>query len=97
MMNLEHRTFQKSDPLFAYRPFHANGRAFERGEAFDWQALGIAAEKVELLFRAVMVRHYTPGNPAIDLTNKGLGVKLAENVADQIQAPKRRSVARVAA
>lgn len=90
-MTLEHRTFQKSDPLFAYRPFHASGRAFERGEAFDWQALGIAAEKVELLFRAVMVRHYAPGDPAIDLHNKGLGVKLAENVADPIQAPKRRS------
>lgn len=91
MMTLEHRAFQKSDPLFAYRPFHANGRAFERGEAFDWQALGIAAEKVELLFRSVMVRHYEPGNPAIDLKNKGLGVKLAETVADLIQAPKRRS------
>jgi hypothetical protein len=96
MMTLEHRAFQKSDPLFAYRPFHANGRSFKRGEAFDWQALGIAAEKVELLFRSVMVRHYTAGDPAIDLTNKGLGVKLAENVADPIPAPKRRS-ARAAA
>jgi hypothetical protein len=91
MMTLEHRAFQKSSPVFAYRPFHANGRAFERGEAFDWQALGIAAEKVELLFRSEMVRHYGAGDPAIDLSNKGLGVKLAETVADPIQAPKRRS------
>ena len=89
MMNLEHRTFQKSDPLFAYRPFHANGRAFERGEAFDWQALGIASEKVELLFGAVMVRHYEPGDPAIDLTNKGLGVKLAGDI--KAPAAKARS------
>jgi hypothetical protein len=44
-----------------------------------------------------MVRHYTPGNPAIDLTNKGLGVKLAETAADPIPAPKRRIVARAAA
>lgn len=96
MMNLEHRAFQKSDPLFAYRPFHANGRSFERGEAFDWQALGIAAEKVELLFRAVMVRHYEPGNPAIDLRNKGLGVALAEEIVTQAPAAKARS-AKVAA
>jgi hypothetical protein len=94
MMNLEHRAFQKSDPLFAYRPFHANGRSFQRGEAFDWQALGIAAEKVELLFRAVMVRHYEPGNTEVDLSNKGLGVALAEDI--KAPAAKARS-AKVAA
>jgi hypothetical protein len=97
MIKLEQRSFQKSDPLFAFRSFVAHGRRFNRGVAFDWQSLGIAAEKVELLFRAGKVRHYAPGNPAIDLTNKGLGVKLAENVADPIPAPKRRSVARAAA
>jgi hypothetical protein len=96
MIKLEQRSFQKSDPLFAFRSFVAHGRRFARGAAFDWQALGIVAEKVALLFRAGQVRHYAPGNTAIDLADKGLGVKLAETVADPISAPKRRS-ARVAA
>jgi len=97
MIKLEQRSFQKSDPLFAFRPFMADGRQFSRGAAFDWQSLEIAAEKVELLFRAGKVRHYAPGDPSIDLTNKGLGVKLAENVADPIQAPKRTSTRAMAA
>jgi hypothetical protein len=78
MMKLEQRSFQKSDPLFAFRSFMAHGRRFNRGAAFDWQALGIAAEKVELLFRAGNVRHYSPGDAAIDLTDNGLGEPLAE-------------------
>ena len=82
MKTLEQRSFQKSDPLFAFRAFVAHGRRFNRGAAFDWRTLGIIAEKVELLFRAGKVRHYAPGNPDIDLTNKGLGDKLAENVPD---------------
>jgi hypothetical protein len=95
MIKLEQRSFQKSDPLFAFRSFMAHGRQFNRGAAFDWQSLGIAAEKVELLFRAGKVRHYAPGNSAVDLTDKGLGVRLAETaetIADPIPAPKRRSV-----
>lgn len=91
MMKLEQRSFQKSDPLFAFRAFVAHGRRFNRGAAFDWQALGIAAEKVELLFRAGKVRHYQPGNPAIDLSEEGLGEKLAEDVPDPAPAKKARA------
>jgi hypothetical protein len=94
MIKLEQRSFQKSDPLFAFRSFVAHGRRFNRGAAFDWQSLGISAEKVELLFRSGKVRHYTTGNPEIDLTNKGLGEKLAEDVADPIGAPKKARTTR---
>ncbi len=91
MMKVEQRSFQKSDPLFAFRAFVAHGRRFNRGAAFDWQALGIAAEKVELLFRAGKVRHYQPGNPAIDLSENGLGEKLAEDVPDPAPAKQARA------
>ena len=91
MMTLEQRSFQKSDPLFAFRSFVAHGRRFNRGAAFDWQALGIAAEKVELLFRAGKVRHYQPGNPAIDLSEKGLGAEVAEDVTDPAPAKKAKA------
>ena len=91
MMKLEQRSFQKSDPLFAFRSFVAHGRRFNRGAAFDWRALGIAAEKVELLFRAGKVRHYQPGNPEIDLSDKGLGEKLAEDVPDPAPVKKTRA------
>lgn len=91
MMKLEQRSFQKSDPLFAFRAFVAHGRRFNRGAAFDWQALGIAAEKVELLFRAGKVRHYQPGNPAIDLSEKGLGEEVAEDVTDPAPAKKAKA------
>lgn len=91
MMKVEQRSFQKSDPLFAFRSFVAHGRRFNRGAAFDWQSLGIAAEKVELLFRAGKVRHYAPGTLQIDLTDKGLGEKLAEDVPDPAPAKKARA------
>lgn len=91
MMKLEQRSFQKSDPLFAFRSFVAHGRRFNRGAAFDWQALGIAAEKVELLFRAGKVRHYQPGNSAIDLSEKGLGEEVAEDVTDPAPAKKAKA------
>ena len=91
MKTLEQRSFQKSDPLFAFRAFVAHGRRFNRGAAFDWQSLGIAAEKVELLFRAGKVRHYALGNPQIDLTDKGLGEKLAEDVPDPAPAKRARA------
>lgn len=91
MMKLEQRSFQKSEPLFAFRSFIAHGRRFNRGAAFDWQSLGIAAEKVELLFRAGKVRHYSPGSTEIDLTQNGLGEKLAEDVPDPVPAKKTRA------
>jgi hypothetical protein len=91
MMALEQRSFQKSDPLFAFRSFVAHGRRFNRGAAFDWQALGIAAEKVELLFRAGKVRHYQPGNLEIDLSENGLGEKLADDVPDPAPVKKVRA------
>ena len=91
MMKLEQRSFQKSEPLFAFRAFVAHGRRFNRGAAFDWQALGIAAEKVELLYRAGKVRHYSPGNTEIDLSNEGLGEKLAEDVPDPAPVKKVRA------
>lgn len=91
MKTLEQRSFQKSDPLFAFRAFVAHGRRFNRGAAFDWQALGIAAEKVELLFRAGKVRHYQPGNPEIDLSEEGLGENLAEDALEPAPVKKTRA------
>lgn len=91
MIKLEQRSFQKSDPLFAFRAFVAHGRRFNRGAAFDWQALGIAAEKVELLFRAGKVRHYAPGNLEVDLSENGLGEEIAEDAPDPAPAKPTRA------
>jgi hypothetical protein len=91
MKTLEQRSFQKSEPLFAFRAFVAHGRRFNRGAAFDWQALGIAAEKVELLFRAGKVRHYQLGNPEIDLSENGLGENIAEDALEPAPVKKTRA------
>jgi len=91
MIKLEQRSFQKSEPLFVFRAFVAHGRRFNRGAAFDWQTLGIAAEKVELLFRGGKVRHYTPGSITIDLNDKGLGEEIAEDIPEPAPAKKAKT------
>lgn len=91
MIKLEQRSFQKSDPLFAFRSFIAHGRRFNRGAAFDWQFLGISAEKVALLFRAGKVRHYAPGNAAVDMSNEGLGEPIVEDAAEPVSAKLTRA------
>lgn len=90
MKTLEQRSFQKSEPVFAFRSFIAHGRRFDRGSAFDWQALGVAAEKVELLYRAGKVRHYPPGDANVDISKNGLGDPVAEEASEIAPAKRGR-------
>lgn len=96
------RNFDPAKPVYARRPFIADGRRLNPGDLFEWKRMSLTKRRVKLMFEASRLRHSkedvdpqpAPDNTKTVMTEDGpMQVQVPDELDDTNDMSKLRAIA----